>query len=115
MNYYNQLRKKVEKKVEVQAINQVNTDGEGIICVHSKDWHPGVIGIVAGRLTENFKRPSIVISEEKNICKASCRSVRNFHMGDFIIKAVRDELLISGGGHEMAGGFSILRDKIDDF
>ena len=115
LNYYNQLRKKVEKKVEVQAINQVNADSEGIICVHSKDWHPGVIGIVAGRLTENFKRPSIVISEDKNTCKASCRSVKNFHMGDFIIKAVREGLLISGGGHEMAGGFSILVEKIDVF
>ena len=115
LTYYNQLRKKVEKKVEVQAINQVNTDSKGIICVHSKDWHPGVIGIVAGRLTENFKRPSIVISEDKNTCKASCRSVKNFHMGDFIINAVRDGLLITGGGHEMAGGFSILREKIDVF
>ena len=115
LNYYNQLRKKVEKKVEAQAINQVNTNSEGIICVHSKDWHPGVIGIVAGRLTENFKRPSIVISEDKNTCKASCRSVKNFHMGDFIINAVRDGLLITGGGHEMAGGFSILREKIDVF
>ena len=115
LNYYNQLRKKVEKKVEVQAINQVNTNSEGIICVHSKDWHPGVIGIVAGRLTENFKRPSIVISEDKNTCKASCRSVKNFHMGDFIINAVRDGLLITGGGHEMAGGFSILTEKIDVF
>ena len=115
LNYYNQLRKKVEKKVEVQAINQVNTNSEGIICVHSKDWHPGVIGIVAGRLTENFKRPSIVISEDKNTCKASCRSVKNFHMGDFIINAVRDGLLITGGGHEMAGGFSFLREKIDVF
>ncbi len=115
LNYYNQLRKKVEKKVELQAINQVNNNSEEIICVHSKDWHPGVIGIVAGRLTENFKRPSIVISEDTNVCKASCRSVKNFHMGDFIIKAMRDGFLISGGGHEMAGGFSILSEKISAF
>ena len=115
LNYYNQLRKKVEKKVELQAINQVDNYSKEIICVHSKDWHPGVIGIVAGKLTENFKRPSIVISEDTNVCKASCRSVKNFHMGDFIIEAVRDGFLISGGGHEMAGGFSILVEKIDAF
>ena len=115
LDYYNQLRKKVEKKVELQAINQVNINTEEIICVHSKDWHPGVIGIVAGKLTENFKRPSIVISEDTSVCKASCRSVKNFHMGDFIIKAVRDGLLISGGGHEMAGGFNILSEKIESF
>ena len=115
LNYYNQLRKKIEKKVELQAINQANNNSEEIICVHSKDWHPGVIGIVAGKLTENFKRPSIVISEDENVCKASCRSVKNFHMGDFIIKAVRDGFLISGGGHEMAGGFSILKEKIESF
>ena len=115
LNYYNQLRRKIEKKVELQAINQVNKNSEEIICVHSKDWHPGVIGIVAGKLTENFKRPSIVISEDTNVCKASCRSVKNFHMGDFIIKSVRDGFLISGGGHEMAGGFSILNERIDAF
>ena len=55
-----------------------------------KDWHPGVIGIVAARLTEKFKRPSIVISEKSEICTASCRSVKkSFNVGKFITDCIR--------------------------
>ena len=83
-------------------------DNEKIICVNSENWHPGVIGIVASKLTEKFNRPAIVISQENKVCKASCRSVQNFDIGDLIVKAVNDGLLLNGGGHKMAGGFSIL-------
>ncbi len=111
---FNNIRKKIEKEVEIKAVQMVEQD-EKIICVHSENWHPGVIGIVASKLTEKFNRPSIVISEEKEICKASCRSVQNFDIGNLIVKAVNDELLLNGGGHKMAGGFSILKKNIEKF
>ena len=101
---FNNIRKKIEKEVEIKAVQMVEQD-EKIICVHSENWHPGVIGIVASKLTEKFNRPSIVISEDEKICKASCRSVQNFDIGNLIVKAVNDELLLNGGGHKMAGGF----------
>ena len=115
LNDFNNLRKNIEKNVEKEAFAQVVSDEEGIICVHKEGWHPGVIGIVAARLTEKFSRPSIVISEESEICTASCRSVKSFDIGEFIFESVRNGILISGGGHKMAGGFTIRKSKIDDF
>ena len=108
---YNNMRKNIEKKVQFQALQKVNDDNK-IICVSSHNWHPGVIGIVASKLTEKFNRPSIVISEEEEVCKASCRSVYNFDIGELIVKAVGQGILISGGGHKMAGGFSIYKKNI---
>ncbi len=111
---YNALRKKVEKSVESEAMKMVKDD-EKIICVNSKKWHEGVIGIVASRLTEKYNRPSIVISEQKDIGKASCRSVTDFDIGELILQAQTDGILESGGGHKMAGGFSIQLEKISEF
>jgi len=111
---FNNLRKKIEKEVESKALEMVE-DNEKIICVSSENWHPGVIGIVASRLVEQFNRPSIVISEEKKLCKGSCRSVQNFDIGNLIVKAVNEGLLLNGGGHKMAGGFSIEKEKIKKF
>ena len=111
---FNNLRKKIEKKVEYKALEMVE-DNEKIICVSSENWHPGVIGIVASRLVEQFNRPSIVISEEEKLCKGSCRSVQNFDISNLIVKAVNEGLLLNGGGHKMAGGFSIEKEKIKKF
>ncbi len=112
---FNSLRKSIEKKVENEALAQVESSCENIICVHKKDWHPGVLGIVASRLTEKFVRPSVVISENSEICSASCRSVKSFDVGKFILESVNNGLLISGGGHKMAGGFTIKKSKIQEF
>ena len=111
---YNSLRKKIEKEVETEAMQMVAND-EKIICVNSKKWHEGVIGIVASKLTEKFNRPSIVISENNGLCKASCRSVNEFDIGELIFQAVQDRIIESGGGHKMAAGFSIKPNRIDEF
>ena len=77
---FNNLRKKIEKEVEIKALEMVE-DNEKIICVSSENWHPGVIGIVASGLVEQFNRPSIVISEEEKLCKGSCRSFKILILG----------------------------------
>ena len=112
---FNNLRKSIENKVEREAISQVILEDKNIICVHNKNWHPGVLGIVASKLTNKFMRPSIVISEDTEMCSASCRSVRSFDIGKFILDSVNDGVLASGGGHKMAGGFKIESSKIGDF
>ena len=112
---FNNLRKSIEHKVEKEAISQVILEDQNIICVHNKNWHPGVLGIVASKLTNKFMRPSIVISEDNEVCSASCRSVRSFDIGKFILDSVNDGILTSGGGHKMAGGFKIENSKIKDF
>ncbi len=111
---FNNLRKSIEKKVEQEALKQISTNDENIICVHNENWHPGVIGIVAARITEKFNTPSIVISENTDVCSASCRSVKSYDIGALIIELVENNILVSGGGHKMAGGFKIRRSKISE-
>ncbi|MBF92136.1 MAG: single-stranded-DNA-specific exonuclease RecJ [Rickettsiales bacterium] len=112
LDEFNSLRKKIEQNVVLEAVKKVDKNDNGIICVNSSDWHPGVIGIVASKISEKFQRPSIIISELHEVCKASCRSIKNFNIGNLIFKAVNQGICLSGGGHEMAGGFSIEKSKI---
>ena len=111
LSEYNNLRKIIEKKVENEAISKVDIKKK-IICVRSKGWHPGVIGIVASKLTEKYNKPSIVISEDDDLCKASCRSIKGFDIGNLILEAVKNTIIESGGGHKMAGGFTIKKDNV---
>ena len=111
LNKFNEERKKIEKQVEESAIKKI-LKNKKIICVSGKDWHPGVIGIVAGRLTEKFYKPSIVISEGREVCKGSARSVSGFNIGNLIKLALENGILIDGGGHKMAAGLTIDKKKI---
>jgi single-stranded-DNA-specific exonuclease len=81
--------------------------------VASENWHAGVIGIVASRLKDKFRHPALVIAIEGNIGKGSGRSIGNIDLGANIIAARQAGLLINGGGHKMAAGFTVARDKID--
>ena len=79
------------------------------------NWHEGVIGIVAARLKDKYNKPTIVISVNNGIGKASARSVVGFDIGSVIIAAIQENILIKGGGHKMAGGFSIDISNIEKF
>jgi single-stranded-DNA-specific exonuclease len=85
-----------------------------VIVVANKFWHEGLIGIIASRIKEKFFKPTIVISSTKNIAKGSCRSVFGFDIGLAILAAKQNGILIKGGGHKMAAGFSIEENKIND-
>ena len=81
-------------------------------------WHPGVIGIVAGRLKDKFHLPSVVIGWGEGlgpVAKGSARSVRGVNIGDAISEAARQGLILSGGGHAMAGGLSLKPDQLTEF
>ena len=84
-----------------------------IIVLEGDSYHEGVIGLAASKLTEEFWLPSIVISKGKDVSKGSARSIPGFS----IISAIRSagDLIISGGGHEMAAGFSIFTNNISKF
>ena len=56
-----------------------------------------VIGIVASKLSEKFNKPSIVISEDNNLCKASCRSISGFDIGNLVLEAINQKIIQSGG------------------
>ena len=79
------------------------------------NWHEGIIGIVAARLKDKFNKPVIIISTNGKIGKASARSIVGFDIGSVIISATQEKLLLKGGGHKMAGGFSIKVENIEKF
>ncbi|MEO8581162.1 MAG: single-stranded-DNA-specific exonuclease RecJ [Patescibacteria group bacterium] len=93
------------------ALKRANEwEHEKLIVLSSKEYHEGVIGLIAGKLVEEFAKPAIVISVGENVAKASSRSVSGINIVE-LIRQVRDEL-IDVGGHPMAAGFSLQSDKI---
>lgn len=84
----------------------------GIVLAH-EGWHPGVIGIVASRLVEEFGRPTILIALEGDTGKGSGRSISRFHLRDALEEC--SQLLIRFGGHKMAAGVTISRDQVASF
>jgi single-stranded-DNA-specific exonuclease len=79
------------------------------------NWHEGIIGIVASRIKEKYHKPTILISLKKGIGKGSARSIVGFDIGKQIIKAVQLGILTKGGGHKMAGGFSLKEKDVPAF
>lgn len=101
-----------EALLKAFSVNKTNS----IIVVGMEGWHPGVIGIVAGRLKDRFNKPVIVIGTDENgIGKGSGRSIQGVDLGNEIKKLNETGLLISGGGHEMACGLTIENKYIKTF
>jgi len=116
LDLYNKERQDIEKQVLLLAMEQVKKNelyNDPIIFIEGDNWHEGVIGIVASRIKDKFEKPTIVMSKLKNCYRASCRSVHGVDIGSAIIEAKLKGLIKDGGGHAMAGGFSIDHDKID--
>ena len=100
------------EKVNSQAKNFHN---HPVLVLSGANWHEGIIGIIASRIKEKYNKPTILISLNNGIGKGSARSVVGFDIGRQIIKAVQSNILVKGGGHKMAGGFVIKKDKIEFF
>jgi single-stranded-DNA-specific exonuclease len=109
----NKERQAIEAQIIEEAVRMVD-ENLSFICSWSKEWHIGVVGIVAGRLKEKYNKPSIIISIDKNgDGKASCRSIPGFDIADVINKGIAQGVIASGGGHAMAAGFSVQAHKIN--
>ena len=116
LNEYNKERQMLEKNL----INKILIDSkpelkDPILILKGEKWHEGIIGIVAARLKDKFNKPAIVISINDGIGKGSARSVVGFDIGSAILAATQEKILIKGGGHKMAGGFSISISNIEKF
>jgi len=110
----NQQRKKIEDGIRIAAIDRATNNENPVLILYDKDWHEGVIGIVAGRVRERFGKPALVIAiSEDGIGKGSGRSIPGFRLGNAIIAAHQAGILEGGGGHDMAAGFSVRADKIN--
>ena len=116
LDQFNKERQFLEKDVLDKILKIIdNTSLDPVIVLSGKDWHEGVLGIVASRIKDKFNKPVVLISIDKELGKASARSIVGFDIGSVIISATQENILIKGGGHKMAGGFSIKVDKIDEF
>ena len=112
----NEERRGLEGLVQEEA-DRLARDGTGAVAVVAgHGWHPGVIGIVAGRLKEALGRPAIVIAlGDDGIGKGSGRSIAGVDLGKAVLAAREQGLLEAGGGHAMAAGLTIRADRVADF
>lgn len=120
LNEYNKDRQEIEAAVLREAMEQVegraDANGEDLglplVIAAGDHWHPGVIGIVAGRLKERYNRPACVIAFDGDSGKGSGRSVAGLDLGQAIIAARQAGILTNGGGHAMAAGFSLAKPRL---
>jgi single-stranded-DNA-specific exonuclease len=112
----NNKRREIENltinEIDFQKIENENKD---IIIYYNTSISEGLIGIIAARLKDYFNKPSIVLTKSKNILKGSARSVGNYNIGRVIKNLVDKGIIISGGGHNMAAGFTLKKNKIINF
>jgi single-stranded-DNA-specific exonuclease len=115
LNRLNEERRAIEAGVleEAMAMSERAANAP-VAIVAGPGWHPGVIGIVAGRLKEKLHRPAIVVAlDENGIGKGSGRSISGVDLGAAILAAKESGLLVAGGGHAMAAGLTVEADKLD--
>ena len=116
LNAYNKERQDIERKllyeVDLKA-NKISSDP--LLILSDNNWHEGVMGIVASRIKEKYNKPTIIISFNGNEGKGSARSIFGFDIGSSIIAAVQSKILLKGGGHKMAGGFSLEKKNLEQF
>ena len=111
---------KERQTIESMLSEQVNLEvkkyhNHPVLVMSGNYWHEGIIGIVASRIKEKYNKPTILISLNMKIGKGSARSIVGFDIGSQIIKAVQSGILEKGGGHKMAGGFTLREEKIAIF
>ena len=118
LDEFNAARKDIEAAVLRDAIEQAETNtqpDDPLVFVMGKDWHPGVIGIVAGRLKERYDRPACVVALDGGMAKGSGRSVAGVDLGRAVLSARDAGHLFAGGGHAMAAGFTVEEQRLPAF
>jgi single-stranded-DNA-specific exonuclease len=113
----NEERRGIEAAVQEAAERQVEGQhNRAVIVLSGRGWHPGVIGIVAGRIKEKTGKPTLVIALDEDGAghgKGSGRSIAGVDLGAAIIAAREQGLLVAGGGHAMAAGLTVTADNVD--
>ena len=112
----NNKRKEIETlvldEIDFQKIEDENKD---IIIYYNPNINEGLIGIIAARLKDFFNKPSIVITNSNNLLKGSARSVYNYNIGRVVKNSLDNDIIIGGGGHNMAAGFTLEKNKLKSF
>ena len=115
LDAFNRERQDIERKITEEAERLIETqyaDSPGIV-LYSEDWHPGVVGIVAGRVSRKYNRPCVVLGNEGDLAKGSGRSIEGLSLVEIL--SVCGGPLASWGGHPMAVGIAIEKTRLDAF
>ena len=116
LNKSNKERQSIELMLSEQVNSEVkNFQDDPVLILTGNSWHEGIIGIVASRIKEKYNKPTILISINESLGKGSARSIFGFDIGTQIIKATQSGIVEKGGGHKMAGGFTIKKENIPLF
>jgi single-stranded-DNA-specific exonuclease len=111
----NKERRRIEESVRNVALDRAAQTNHHVIILADRDWHEGVIGIVAGRVRERFGKPAMIISMGADgVGKGSARGIAGFRLGNAVIAAHQAGIIEGGGGHDMAAGFSVLESQIEN-
>ncbi len=116
LNKFNSIRQSTEKQIYEEAIKLIeknHIDTKNTIVVAGKNWHHGVIGIVASKITEKYFKPSILLCYEEDFAKGSGRSIPGFDLHDALMKCM--DSIEKFGGHSMAIGITLKKDKVEEF
>ncbi|MBT7559593.1 MAG: single-stranded-DNA-specific exonuclease RecJ [Rhodobacterales bacterium] len=115
LNQLNDERRSIEATVQIQALEQVEKmdSNSALAWAAGEGWHPGVVGIVASRIKEITNKPTVVIGLDEHEGKGSGRSISGIDLGSSIATLQRENLIIRGGGHKMAAGLSLEREKLE--
>ena len=112
----NEKRKKIEFSIlNTIDFKQIENDNEDVIIFYNQNINEGLIGIVASRLKDYFNKPSIVITNSNNLLKSSARSISSYNIGKAIKRALNRNIILYGGGHNMAAGFTLKKDNLNNF
>lgn len=122
LDHLNRERQAVEEAMlaeaeeEALALAGLDNDGRSVLVVAGERWHPGIVGIVAGRIKERFQRPAFALATgEGEFATGSGRSIAGVDLGAAVRAAVEVGILVKGGGHAMAAGMTIARERIAEF
>ena len=117
INKHNETRKDLDREITKQALQQIEASewmlGAKSTLVYDPNWHKGVVGIVASRLTETYYRPTIVLTESNGFAVGSARSVKGFNIYNAINKCT--DLLHQFGGHDFAAGMTLPIENVSAF
>ncbi len=115
LNEFNLERREIEATIQAQATELAESGGRGkqpLLFLADPRWHQGVIGIVASRLKDRYRRPTIIIAMNDGVGKGSGRSIPDVDLGVAVTAAKQAGLLLAGGGHAMAAGLTVALDKL---
>jgi len=108
------------KEIETLILDEINfqtieNENNGVIIYYNPNINEGLIGIIAARLKDYFNKPSIVITNSNELLKGSARSVHDYNIGRAIKNSLDNDLILGGGGHNMAAGFTLKKNSLKDF